>query len=80
MVTGLVVSDDIRVPKSFKRKLKQEIYYCKKFGVAAHLENSKVKKCANYREHLYGKAYYVKMVEPEIGERFLSELDSIEWT
>lgn len=79
LVTGLLVNEQVRVPKTFKRKLKQEIYYCKKFGVIAHLENSGTEKCVNYREHLYGKAYYIKMVEPEAGEEFLNQLDDIRW-
>ena len=69
----------IRVPRGFKRELKQEIYYCKKFGVVLHLENRRAAKAINYREHLYGKAYYIKMVEPELGRRFLEELDEIRW-
>nr|WP_315024189.1 reverse transcriptase family protein [uncultured Aminipila sp.] len=79
IVTGLLVNEEIKILKQYKRKLKQEIYYCKKFGVTAHLENVKADKFINYREHLYGKAYYIKMVEPIIGEKFLKELDEIYW-
>lgn len=72
MVTGLVVKENrLRVPKQFKRKLKQEIYYCKKLGVSTHLQNTSGSRCVNFREYLYGKAYYIKMVEPETGENFL---------
>lgn len=78
-ITGLVVQNEVHVPKTFKRKLKQEIYYCKKFGVSAHLENTDVTKWVHYKEHLYGKAYFVKMVEPEIGRFFLKELSDIAW-
>jgi hypothetical protein len=78
-ITGLVVGEDIRVQKRFKRRLKQDIYFCKKFGVTTHLENSNADHFINYREHLYGKAYYIKMVEPEVGERFIVELDKIAW-
>ncbi|MDR0905452.1 MAG: reverse transcriptase family protein [Oscillospiraceae bacterium] len=78
-ITGLVVGEDIRIRKAFKRKLKQEIHFCKKFGVTVHLENSNNAKSINYKEHLYGKAYYVKMVEPELGIHFLKELDEIVW-
>ena len=34
---------------------------------------------AFYKEHLYGIAYYVKMVERELGERYLRDLDEIDW-
>ena len=33
-----------------------------------------------YKEHLYGKAYYILMVEPKIGIRALNALDSLDWT
>lgn len=80
LITGLLVREDgLRVPKKFKRRLKQEIYYCKKFGVSTHLENTDSEKTVNFKEYLYGKAYYIKMVEPEIGEYFLKQLDDIQW-
>lgn len=37
MVTGLVVNDKVNVPSSYRRRLRQEIYYCQKFGVQSHL-------------------------------------------
>ncbi len=80
LITGIIVKDDgLSVPRNYKRKLKQEIYYCKKFGVAAHLENTKAEKMVNFREYLYGKAFYVKMVEPITGQKFLDELNEILW-
>lgn len=78
-VTGLVVNDSqVRVSQSFKRKLRQEIYYCKKYGVRNHLEHINVQR-AFYKEHLYGKAYFVNMVEPLLGQKLLNELDSVVW-
>lgn len=78
-VTGLVINDgNLKVPKKYKRKLRQEIYYCKRYGVYEHQEKTG-ETHAFYREHLYGKAYFVHMVEPELGKRLLAELDDIEW-
>lgn len=80
IVTGVIIENNsMKAPKNFKRKLKQEIYYCKKFGVSTHLENIKSSKAVNYREYLYGKAYYIKMIEPKTGEGFLRDLDIINW-
>ena len=79
IVTGLIVNKEIKVPKRFKRLLRQEIYYCKKLGVANHLQNINCNKVVNYKEHLYGKAYYIKMVENELGQKLLRDLDSIKW-
>lgn len=79
-ITGLVVQNGtVRIPKGFKRELKKEIYYCQKFGVLIHLQNTNSEHYINYREHLYGKAYYINMIEPEAGKSFLDELDRIQW-
>lgn len=79
-ITGLIVQNGlIRVPRKFKRTLKQEIYYCKRYGVALHLENTRAHKTINYREYLYGKAYYINMIEPELGKHYLKQLDEIHW-
>lgn len=78
IVTGLIVNEKLSVPQKKKRYLRQQIHYCKRFGVANHLEHIKVNK-SNFKEHLYGLAYFIKMVEREKGEKFLLELDSITW-
>lgn len=80
MITGIIVTENgLSVPRNYKRKLRQEIYYCTKFGVAEHLENTKSEKMVNFREYLYGKAFYIKMVEPITGQKFLDELNEIQW-
>ncbi len=79
-ITGLVVQNGtVRVPKYFKRALRQEIYYCLKYGVLTHLENMKSTRFINYREYLYGKAYFIHMVEPQEGNMYLEKLDQIDW-
>ncbi len=78
-VTGLIINaGTLKIPKGYKRKLRQEIYYCKKYGVCGHQEKTG-EEYAFYREHLYGKVYFVHMVEPELGEKLLAELDDIKW-
>lgn len=78
-VTGLIVNNDVlSVPKEYKREIKKEIYYCKKFGPSNHQEHTGDNH-SFYKEHLYGKAYYIKMIEPELGESLLQQLDEIEW-
>lgn len=78
-VTGLTVNDNIvRVNKAYKRKLQQEIYYCKKYGPYNHQEHIEDTHLF-FKEHLYGKAYFVCMVEPEVGKKMLADLDTIDW-
>lgn len=80
IVTGLVVKDnEVCVPKKFKRKFRQEIYYCRQLGVQRHLENTGNKERTGFKEYMYGKAYFITMVEPETGKKYLEALDEIEW-
>ena len=78
-VTGLIVNNtDVRVNKKYKKSVWQEIYYCKKFGVSNHLKHIECNK-AFYKEHLYGKAYFIHMVEPTEGRKMIAELNTIIW-
>ncbi|MGQ8874553.1 retron St85 family RNA-directed DNA polymerase [Paenibacillus sp. TSA_86.1] len=77
-VTGLVVNENITVPMETKKYLRQQIYYCKKYGVNSHMRRIDLQK-SNFKEHLYGMAFFVKMVEPERGEQFLNQLNEIAW-
>lgn len=36
-VTGLVVNERVQTPASYRRQLRQALYYCQKFGVQEHL-------------------------------------------
>ena len=79
-VTGLIVNGNrVRIPKVYKRKLLQELYYCSKFGVEDHLKRIGCDK-AFYKEHIYGKIYYVKMVEPEEATMLFQLADQIDWS
>lgn len=78
-VTGIIVNGDVlKVNKKYKRKLEQEIYYCTKFGVKHHMEKTNNNK-AFYKDPLYGKAYFIKMIEPEIGKSMIEKLNQIDW-
>ena len=38
-VTGLIVNEKLRVPSGYKRRLRQELYYCMKYGIESHLSH-----------------------------------------
>lgn len=78
-VTGLIVNGDkVHVSQKFKKRLRQEIYYCKKYGVQSHLKHINDRH-SFYKEHMYGQAYFINMVEPSLGQELLRLLDSISW-
>ncbi len=78
MVTGLIVNNKISVPKEKIRKLRQDIYYIKKYGVTDHNKKRKCK-CKNIKEHLYGLAYFIEMVDSDKGKKYIEELNKINW-
>lgn len=77
-ITGVVVNNKLNVLKKIRNNLRQEIYYCKKYGVNNHLERQG-KVYSFYKEHLYGMAYYILMINKDAGRKFLNELDEIQW-
>ena len=78
-VTGLNVSGGkVSVDRAYRKALLQEIYYCKKYGPTDHLSHINCDK-RFYQEHLYGKAYFIHMVDRDLGEKILKLLDEINW-
>lgn len=77
-VTGLIVNNKISVPEKLITEIENAIYYCNKYGVVNHMSRMKIDK-GFYREHLYGIAYFIKMIDKEKGEKYLSKLDEINW-
>lgn len=73
VVTGIVVNDKPQVCREYRRKLRQEIYFCEKFGVEGHLkklygEQYLLREPAGvfrYIESLLGRIRYVLLVCPE---------------
>lgn len=77
-VTGLIVNKEVAIPQKRINELENAIYYCKKYGVVDHMSHIGCEK-GFYKEHLYGLAYFIKMVNPEKGLKYLLQLNEIEW-
>lgn len=78
VVTGLTVNKKINISKQLKKEIENAIFYAQKFGVDKHMQNINCNRFF-YKEHLYGIAYFVKMIDKEKGEKYLNGLDKIEW-
>lgn len=64
-VTGIVVNEKIQVSKNYRRKLRQECYYIKKFGIEQHLKQiGYTDKKETYLQQLFGRIEYVLQVNP----------------
>lgn len=77
-VTGLTVNSKISISKKLKKEIENAIYYCKKYGVIDHMNRINCER-GFYKEHLYGIAYYIKMIDEEKGKSYIDQLNSIEW-
>lgn len=76
-ITGLYIIDNqIKVPGKYIRKIRQELYYVKKFGVNEHKEYTKIKN-RFYLEHLLGKILFVNNIHSEIGKDLLNQFNEI---
>lgn len=78
-VTGLNVNNEfLSVDKKYLKKFKQELYYCKKYGVSDHLQHTN---CTRrfYKEHMYGKAYFINMINKNLGKELFEQLEEIDW-
>ncbi|MDC5381108.1 RNA-directed DNA polymerase, partial [Acinetobacter baumannii] len=77
-ITGICINDEnqLRVPIEYKRKVRQEIYYIKKFGLLNHCEKLKISNPLNYVLRLDGKINYIKTIEPDIGSIYMQNLEN----
>lgn len=63
-VTGIIVNEKLSIRKSYKKKIRQEIYYINKFGLKSHLIKRKIKlEEKEYLNKLLGKINFVLQVE-----------------
>ncbi len=65
-VTGLVVNQKIQVAKSYRKEIRKEMYYIRKYGIKSHLE--KINSSKNKEEYincLKGKINFVLMINKE---------------
>lgn len=81
-VTGLTVNNGIFVNKEITKTIKQELYYCLKFGYKNHLDYKQTKGSeskAGYKDWLFGKICFIYSVEKEKGIKFFSLFNQIDW-
>lgn len=62
-VTGIVVNEKMQIPKSVRKKIRQEVYYIQKYGLESHMQHCNMHK-ANYLQHLKGRIQYGLFINP----------------
>ena len=78
-VTGLSVETDTpRIPKRMKRRLRQELYYCNKYGVKSHIDKITLNKsnCGVFQKNINridGTVKYISYFE----KKFNSDIEDL---
>ena len=64
-VTGIVVNEKTQVDSKYRKKIRQEIYYIKKYGLTSHLMKLNIQDKDKYLNSLYGKILYVLQINKD---------------
>lgn len=93
-VTGVVVNQKPQAPASYRRKIRQEMYYCKKYGVRSHILRTRQSEYITdssrshdgkrvyqqrFLQHLLGKISYALYINPEDTELCAYRDDCMHW-
>lgn len=78
-VTGLSITDPKRphVPKKYKRRLRQELYYAERFGLRDHIARAGYLSIPSGVNKIDGSLRYLSGVEREFGATFLAKWRAI---
>lgn len=64
IVTGIsVIGNELKLPKNYRRSLRQELHFIIKYGYESHIKKKKIRKI-NYIEVLLGRVNFWLSVEP----------------
>ena len=78
VVTGVVVNEKVSIDKNYKKQVRQDIYYCKKYGISEHLRYNNIQiSPEEYIIKLKGKIAFIKSVDNKLGEKLLEEIKNI---
>jgi retron-type reverse transcriptase len=81
-VTGLLVDNEVRLPRKFIKEIERHIRMCEVHGVSDHVKWLKDNFGISgnyYYEWLLGKIAFVKMIEPERSKSMYSRVNRIDW-
>ncbi|MDI7865335.1 reverse transcriptase family protein [Rhizobiaceae bacterium n13] len=78
IVTGISVEGDLpRVPRDYKDRVRQQLYYIERFGLKNHCGRTNERNQLSYLLRLSGQIKYIKSVEPLAGEQFAKQLKQL---
>ncbi|MDB8803593.1 reverse transcriptase family protein [Romboutsia sp. 1001216sp1] len=78
IVTGLVVNEKVGANKEYIKNIRQEIYYCKKYGVKEHLKYSNIDISEEeYINQLRGKIGFIKGINWKKGRKLFEMMEGL---
>jgi hypothetical protein len=72
LVTGIVVNDELRVPREERRRFRAMLHNCRQHGVESQARGN-----PRFGDYLRGFASYVHMIHPEEGTALLEQVDEL---
>jgi retron-type reverse transcriptase len=75
-VTGIVVNKKLNPSKRFIRKVRQNLYYCKRFGLNEHCESLDIKP-HNFIREMQGRIGYIRMTQEGLADNFATLLKDV---
>lgn len=77
-VTGLLINERVRVPRTYKKDIYRHLHFCLKYGGLSHFNH--IKSSYNMsRDWLLGRIFYVNAVEPEEAKKMLYLFNQVDW-
>jgi hypothetical protein len=71
-VTGIVVNDELRVPRNERRRFRAILHNCKTHGIESQAGGNPA-----FGDYLRGFASYLHMVDPQEGQKLLEEVNAL---
>ena len=67
-VTGIIVNEKPQLSSKYRKKIRQEVYFIKKYGLKSHLQKRNINDTKKYLNSLYGKILFVLQVNDDDDE------------
>jgi len=82
ITTGIVVNSSRQVPREYRMKIRQEVYYIKKYGLDSHVAHIGEEK-SRYLQSLWGRINYVLCINPNDAQmlecrKYIEALNTLE--
>lgn len=76
-VTGIIVNKKMAPPKKLIRKIRQQLYYCEKFGLEDHCQKEGIEE-EEFLDRINGMLGFIRLTQPVTADLFKSKLTSLQ--